>query len=96
VRASYRVPGRSINTGLCDEFAWAVSNTLAAECGRLTREPIGVYETPFDAEWPAHVWVRFRRRSYDAEWLAGVQSFRSLPLFRRAEVAGRCRPVHWA
>lgn len=64
-----------INNGLCRMFARRVSERVSED---VTIEQIG-----FDDRNPAHSWIKYKKRFFDAEVPEGVMSREELPFFRR-------------
>lgn len=80
--------GRDINAGYCDEFA----REIAYDYPGLERDGnlVEIWSTGFfDADengmsdLPAHAFVKWKGKYYDAEDPNGVEDWRDLPLYRR-------------
>jgi hypothetical protein len=68
-----------INDGLCRMFARRVRDRVLME---VTIEQIGFNDTSY----PAHAWIKYEDRFFDAEVPEGVKSREELPFFRRNEI----------
>lgn len=70
----------SVNAGMCEEFAEALSAQLPGSEVVYTEN----YVDWGSAAYPGgHAWVCYEGRFYDSECLEGVSDWRSLPFFLR-------------
>lgn len=63
-----------INNGLCEEWAYMVSDRIGSE--------VEIWETDFDGCDTHHIFIRVGGRFYDAECHEGVVNYMELPIFR--------------
>lgn len=71
-----------INGGLCRMFA-RYFKSRASECGITVR----LYEAGFDChDIPAHAWIEYNGKCYDADCPDGVDKPINLPYYRERDV----------
>lgn len=73
---AFAIAPEKINNGSCGLFAELVINSLGGETEDL-------YSSFTDSISPAHEWITFNDRHYDAEAIEGVDSHELLPWFKR-------------